>query len=228
MQIPESTRYEIKMTTDNLMLGEVRSWLRVHPAGFYVAYPPRQVNNVYMDTPHLSSFMENLAGGSARRKVRLRWYGENTKNVQGVFEVKCKQNMCGWKISQRLSKALDLLKTKWVELIAAIREELTDNLKIYLLSSGGPVLINRYQREYYVSFDGTVRVTLDYSQVVYNQRKSAFPNLRFSLPPSNDMVIEFKADSKHGKRLAEVIPHIPLRVSKYSKYTLGVEALLGY
>lgn len=228
MQVPESTRYEIKMATESLMLPQVRSWLRVHSAGFYTPYPPRQVNNVYFDTPHLGSFVENLSGGATRRKVRLRWYGENTTSIQGVFEVKCKRNMHGWKRSQRLSKVLDLPKVKWVELIAMIRDDLTDDFRVYLDSAGSPVLINRYQREYYVSFDGIVRVTLDYSQMVYDQRYSAFPNLGFPIPPSNDMVIELKVNTEHRKRLPDVIAGIPLRVSKYSKYTLGVETLLGY
>lgn len=226
--MPEPTRYEIKMVTEQLMLQQVRSWLQIHPVAFYRAYSGRQVNNIYFDTPLLDSFVENLAGGAVRRKVRLRWYGEDTTNVQGVFEVKCKRNMHGWKMSQHLSKPLDLSNLKWSELMATIREELTDDLRVYLDSSGTPALINRYQREYYVSFDKTVRVTLDYSLIVYNQRYAALPNLSFPIPPSDDIIIEFKASTEHRERLGEVIADIPLRVSKYSKYALGIQALLGY
>ena len=172
--------------------------------------------------------MENLAGVSTRRKVRLRWYGDDTTKVQGVFEVKCKRNMNGWKVSQPLVRELDLSELVWTELIAAIRAELTHDLQAHLDSTGSPVVLNRYQREYYVSFDGKLRVTLDYSQVAFDQRHSSYPNLRLPLPPSNEIVIEFKVSAENRHRSARMISAFPLRMSKYSKYSRGVESLLGY
>lgn len=228
MEIPDSTRYEIKMTAEDLMLPVVRSWLTVHPTGFYQHFPPRQVNNIYFDTPHLYSYAENLSGGASRSKVRLRWYGESTTNVQAVFEIKRKRNMLGWKVSQKLKNLLVFQDTKWIDIISGIRVELSDANRVILDRSGSPVFINRYQREYYVSFDDIIRVTLDYDQKVYDQRFSAFPNLSSPLRSSKDMVIEFKVDSNHRERLVDVINGIHLRVCKYSKFVFGVESLLGH
>ena len=214
MKIPESNRYEIKMLTEHLMLPQIRSWLQVHPAAFYKPYPDRQVNNVYFDTPHLLSFAENISGVSERRKIRLRWYGEDTTKIQGILEVKCKRNFHGWKKSQKLSNPLNLKETSWVDLSALISSDLTEDMKLHWNSFLLPVLLNQYQREYYLSFDGKVRITIDFSQLVYNQSLSAFPNLSFSVPPSDNVVVEVKANITYRERLAEIIADIPLRVGK--------------
>ena len=225
MEIPESTRYEIKMQTEPLMLPQLRSWLRVHSAGFYNAYPDRQVNNVYFDTPYLSSFAENLAGVSARRKMRLRWYGKEMDNIQATLEIKCKRNLQGWKNSQSLSRRLNLHNTSWIDLIKSIRGELKPDIQSRLDSAFLPVMLNHYQREYYLSFDAKVRITIDFSQVVYDQTLYAFPNLSFPVPLSDKVIVEIKADKIHHRSLSEMIAEIPLQVSKHSKYAFGMEAI---
>jgi hypothetical protein len=225
---PAKPRHELKMVTARAMLPRVESWLRRHPDGFYVRYPPREVNNVYFDTPHLHRFVENLGGASERRKVRLRWYGLETSDVAGVFEIKCKRNKLGWKISQRLERPLDFEGLPWAELVAGIRAELNQELRLHLDMSGEPVLINRYHREYYLSADGAVRITLDYDLRAYDQRGVAVPNLRFGVPVPDDLVVELKAPYDQGDRLRWTLESIPLRVTKRSKYALGVASGLGY
>ncbi|MGB8981022.1 MAG: VTC domain-containing protein, partial [Anaerolineales bacterium] len=75
-ELPDA-RYEIKMAYEPGLLPELRSWIHSHPAGFATAYPPRQVNSAYMDTPDLNSFNDHLSGIPLRRKLRFRWYGED-------------------------------------------------------------------------------------------------------------------------------------------------------
>lgn len=225
MEIPKSSRYEIKMQTEPLMLPQLRSWLRVHSSGFYKPYADRQVNNVYFDTPYLGSFGENLAGVSGRRKTRLRWYGKEMNNIQATLEIKCKRNLHGWKDSQSLSRQLNLYDTSWVDLIKSIRDRLKPNIQSHLDSACWPVMLNHYQREYYLSFDAKVRITIDFSQVVYDQTLYAFPNLSFSTPLADKVVIEVKGNKIHHRRIAEIIAEIPLQVSKHSKYASGMEAI---
>ncbi|MDJ0704158.1 MAG: polyphosphate polymerase domain-containing protein [Leptolyngbyaceae cyanobacterium MO_188.B28] len=229
MQTPDSTRFEIKMVTAELMLPQVRSWLQVHPSGFYRPYPNRQINNVYFDTPHLSNFVDNLAGVSQRRKLRLRWYGADPSAAQGTLELKCKRNLYGWKESQRLSKCLNLLNSRWLDLIQFIRQDLTGVLQTYFNNAILPVLINQYHREYYLSFDGKVRVTIDSANTVYNQTLSGSPNLTFAIPPAGgaNAIIEVKADRADQQALADFFPDFPLRVGRHSKYALGMEAIFS-
>lgn len=78
----DNLRYELKMRCSPHLLAQARTWIRLHPARLRETYPLRQVNNLYFDTPHLSSFNANQVGISKRQKLRLRWYGENKYTSQ--------------------------------------------------------------------------------------------------------------------------------------------------
>lgn len=226
--VPDTPRFEMKMVADERLLPRVRSWLRRHPDGFYERHPPRLVSSVYFDTPHMHRFVENLGGTSERRKVRLRWYGESPRDVRPVFEIKCKRNKIGWKISQKIRQHIDLTESSWREVRRAVRSELDDELRLHLDTGGRPVLIIRYRREYYVTADGVIRATVDYDIRAYDQRRSARPNLRFPEPLPSELVVELKGPADQGERMREAIAGIPLRVTKRSKYALGVASTLGY
>jgi hypothetical protein len=208
------------------MLPEILSWIRLHPAAFHEAYPARLVNNVYFDTPLLRSLDENLSGVASKRKMRLRWYGELAAGVSGVFQVKSRQNLDGWKLSQTLSEPLDLAGAKWGEVVTAIRSDLSESLKGYLDSTGFPIFINRYRRHYFESSDGALRVTVDDGHVVFDQRHSTRVNLEVASLESDRIILECKASSHDRDRLAAVSSGLPLRVGACSKYVLAVEALL--
>lgn len=223
-----ATRYEFKAVTDGHLLPEARMWLRLHQAGFLTAYPPRQVNNVYFDTIDLDSFGENLAGISERRKARLRWYGESCRRAACVFEVKCKRNRLGWKLAQRLAQPLDIDGLAWSELMALLHAQLSPQLGLFLADGQTPVVLLHYQREYYQSFDGVVRVTLDHGLTVFDQREYVRPNLRFAASLADCLVVEFKARASDGAALGHIIDSAPFRLSACSKYAEGVSRLLGY
>jgi hypothetical protein len=222
----DNSRYEIKIVVDRLMLPQLRAWLKVHPAAFRRSYADRQVNNVYFDTPHLHSYMENLAGVSTRRKLRLRWYGDRHDQVQGTLELKGKFNNLGWKRSQKINPALDLTQNSWRDLLKTMRAELKPEFRLYLDSSGWAVMLNSYQREYYVSGDQKVRITIDYSILVHDQRLSPRPNLSKHQPPSNLAIVEIKAPRNYYHLIAAIAASLPLRVSKHSKYSSAMENIL--
>ena len=89
------------------------------------------------------------------------------------------------------------------------------------------ILINRYRREYFVSPDGKVRVTLDARQAVYDQRPRPRPNLsrRANLPDT--LVLEIKFGRSDRKLGSNMMRGIPIRVSRNSKYVIGVRAISG-
>ena len=51
-------------------------YLNKHPSLFCSPFPDRYVNNIYLDTPVMSNYWNNVTGLSQRVKVRIRWYGE--------------------------------------------------------------------------------------------------------------------------------------------------------
>jgi hypothetical protein len=106
-------RYELKMACDLARLAQARTWIRLHPAGFRTAFPPRTVNNLYFDTPDLNSLFANTYGVGSRQKLRLRWYGETlpTTLSHSVLELKYKDNMLGNKKTEGLDCTLDFSQT---------------------------------------------------------------------------------------------------------------------
>ena len=101
-------RYELKLVCDGRLLSQARSWIRLHPAGLRTAYPPRRVNNLYLDTRNLANFTANTSGLSQREKVRLRWYGDGMTVIRPILERKQKSNMLGRKVQFTLPCDLDL------------------------------------------------------------------------------------------------------------------------
>ena len=219
-------RLELKTKAADSDITEIRAWVRTHPAGFVQAYPPRQVNSIYFDTPVLTSFAENLSGQSARRKLRLRWYGTDDRKAVCVVEAKCKRGGLGWKLTRSLPSVVDLTRIRWVDLTALIRRIVETDLDLYLGDALTPVILNRYRREYFVTMDGRVRITLDADQRLHDQRFVRGPNLHVEEPPSAEAVVEFKASKDDGDRLAGISSTFPIRLEKSSKYVDGVHRLL--
>jgi predicted alpha/beta-fold hydrolase len=98
---------------------------------------------------------------------------------------------------------------------------------VLLQTVNRPTLLTRYQREYYATPDGAVRVTLDFAQVAYDQRFSPRPNLRARLPIADTVVIEVKTTQEQAERLPEVVARFPVSRSRNSKYVRGLMAALG-
>jgi hypothetical protein len=218
-------RYELKLVCDPHRLAQARSWIRLHPAGFVVAYPPRRVNSLYLDTPHLSSFDENLTGVSERQKLRLRWYGESVREIEAVLELKQKRNLLGQKKRVQLSCKLDLT-SPWREILGAVRACVESDWRVLLQTADQPTLFNHYQREYYAAPDGALRVTLDYACAAYDQRLSLRPNMRVPLPVADRVVIEIKAAVEQAEQLQEAVAQFPALRTRNSKYVGSLQTAL--
>ena len=219
-------RYEIKLVCGWHRLAQARAWIGLHPAGFRVAYPPRRVNSLYLDTPHLSSLHDNLDGLSARQKLRLRWYGDRMTDVQPCLELKQKRNLLGWKRRYVLPCTLDLTRP-WPEILRTVRAHAGLDWQVLLQTVNQPTLLNHYQREYYVTPDGAVRVTLDSAQRAYDQRLGSRLHLQARIPISDTVVIEIKTGREHAERLPEIVARFPVPRSRNSKYVGGLTVTLG-
>lgn len=217
-------RFEYKMVIRGFDLEWARSLILTHPKAFFIRYPSRWINNIYFDTESLSSYRQNLSGISKREKIRFRWYGQSADNIKGHLELKCKENGLGWKIIQDINIAFHLTLTSWNRIIKTIGDQLSDYLKIRFNQSSIPIIINRYNRQYYEAKDGSCRITLDSSQVVYNQRLYSRPNLKFSAPFSNNIVVELKFLPDKKKELQSVTDNLPFLIDRNSKYVSGVSS----
>ena len=70
----DSYRYERKFLIAAMDAAQARSILLRHRALFGEPYPPRYVNNIYLDTYEFDNYGDNLMGATERLKVRVRWY----------------------------------------------------------------------------------------------------------------------------------------------------------
>lgn len=224
----EELRYEVKIVVPGALLPLARSWMRAHHSAFVGSYPPRVVNNLYLDTEDLRCLQDNLDGVSERQKVRVRWYGERTSDISPSLEVKQKRERLSWKARYQLSAPCDLsCGETWRSIISRMMVELPPALKAWVGGGWTPILVNRYRREYFESSDRQVRVTLDFAQTVYDQLLSPYPNLTRSAPQPDTAILEIKGEADAWESIREVANGFPFGVSRNSKYLVGYEAILG-
>lgn len=225
LHVPEGSRYELKFVGRSSEHQRLRGWLRTNDAGFRSAYPDRIVNNIYFDSYDYQAYGQNLSGASQRTKLRYRWYGESVTPDAGEIELKCKRNFFGWKLRSTVAEPPYRAGDSWTQIRRRMMAQVDPEARHWLGEHPFPVLINRYLREYFVSADERIRATIDIGLVIYDQRYKPVPNLtrRANLAPT--IVVEIKFARSDQAYASEIIQGIPIRVSRHSKYMIGVAAI---
>ena len=220
-------RYELKFITSSAHLFLARCWIRLHPEAFRPAYQPRQINSIYLDTPGLHDLNANLIGHRQRKKTRIRWYGQNRGEAPNpVLELKLREGYLGDKKRIALDAPINLTKS-WQVILSQIYQEAIEKDPAWQQSLHPQMratIINQYQREYYVSPDGQLRLTLDFQQSAFSQRLTSTPNLKFKIHQADQLVIELKSAPELSQRLETAASQIPIRRSRNSKYVNAMQA----
>jgi hypothetical protein len=219
-------RYERKMLPPGSDSASVVHRIRMHPAGFREIFPPREVNNLYLDTPGRADFYEHVQGISSRSKTRIRWYGPLYGPIgRATLELKIKRGGVGCKESYpvadfALNRAADPSTLRSV--LQALRAPASIRAAVDLRQ---PSLVNRYARRYYLSADGRVRLTLDTNLQYYDPRDPSRPRAH-PLRDAQPLVVELKYAPDHAETAAEIVNRLPFRITRCSKYVEGVRRLL--
>jgi SPX domain protein involved in polyphosphate accumulation len=216
-------RYERKFLVDQLDAHQVRALIKLHPSMFYEPYPPRYVNNLYLDTVGLENYFDNVAGAGERHKVRIRWYGELFQDVkQPMLEFKGKSGLVGTK--QRYPFAPFTLDDRFChryyqEILG--QTDLPGHVK-QVMRELNVVLCNRYYRWYFATRDQRFRVTVDAEMTFYQVKKA---NNRFvhKYVNHNHVVVEMKYAKPLDVQADRVSGFFPFSVTKNSKYVTGIE-----
>jgi SPX domain protein involved in polyphosphate accumulation len=219
-----SHRYERKFLTEEMLPSQVESVVRVHPLKFYAPYPARPVNSLYLDTPDMENYNDNISGAETRRKVRLRWYGAITGPIaQPVLEIKVKNGLVGKKLSYAMAPfTMDEGFCNRVFQEAANRSGLPQVVRDDLRTLS-PVLLNGYRRSYFASRDGSFRVTVD-SQQTFWKINGTFGNaLLHRQRNARDVIVELKYAVEQEPQAERAAGFFPFRVTRNSKYVQGVE-----
>lgn len=218
-------RFERKFLLDGVSPAWVVARLRVHPAVLRERYPPRYVNNLYFDSPGRRSYLEAVDGVPERRKIRIRWYGELFGAIQKArLEIKLKRGYLGRKLSWpiapfRLDPGFDRERLEG----ALADSDLPPAARV-ALQGEELALLNRYHRRYYESARARHRVTLDTGLEFY--RVGPWTNsFVCRSAPRGLVVVELKYGPGAEEAARAFTEHFPVRLTKSSKYVLGVEGL---
>lgn len=225
--LPDKIRIERKFTPAGLSLSDVLVLVRNHPALFREAYPPRWVNNLYMDTADLQFYREHVQGAGHRKKVRIRWYGHFAGSIESpALEIKKRHGTCSSKETYPFP-AFHLNGKVPSEAISAARDykPLPGHVRL-CLSGLGVVIGNRYCRRYFVSTDGRVRLTVDWDLGHYD---CLGPQHLLRAVPQSDgqVIIEIKYNPADADQAASVTGRFPFRPMRCSKYVLGIQRVEG-
>ena len=223
MSEADSYRYERKFSIAEMDAAQARSILLRHQAMFGEPYPPRYVNNIYLDTYEFDNYGDNLVGAMERLKVRVRWYHDLFGYVDApVLEFKVKRGLVGWKEQypfpafcfERGFSARAFRKT--------IREsDLPAQVKLRL-ANVLPSLVNRYHRSYFATKDGRFRSTIDTDLTYYKLNRL---DNRFIVRQVDrrNIIVELKYDRANEGHANRIASSLPFRLSRSSKYVQGME-----
>jgi hypothetical protein len=224
----EFFRYERKFVAPHDCGMSSELGIKLNPALFSGVYHPRTVNNIYLDSLALRFYFANLQGAATRTKVRIRWYGELLGPVaRPVLEFKNKQGLLGQKLCYPLKPfRLDEFFAAESLQNVLVDSELPQEVN-HLLKDLHPTLVNSYYRKYYQSADRKYRVTLD-SRLKFYRVRPGHKGWLCKAPQIDFQVIELKYDQAHADGAERITAALPFRVTRMSKYILGVESLDGY
>ncbi len=221
---PNDQRFERKFVTDAMSAPDLDTMLRVHPSSFVIAYPDRWINNIYLDTDNLNCFHDHIRGCRTRGKFRIRWYGDLLQEkARPVLEIKRKIGMVGSKLRFDLPEFNSAENFNDEALKNLIKSADIDERITAWADSMRCVVGNRYRRTYFVTSDQKYRMTID-----RNLQFMKIPNWqgqKIETVDENTIVLELKYQNQLDKRVDEITQLLPLRVSRMSKYILGVEQL---
>jgi hypothetical protein len=218
-----SSRYERKFLVDQLDGRQVQAPIKRHPGMFTMPYPPRYVNNLYLDSKWMDNYYDNVNGVSERQKVRIRWYGEFFRAIdKAVLEIKIKQGVVGYKRHFPLAPfVLDehFDQKYWLDVVG--KSELPAAVSC-MLRDLDVVLANRYHRYYFATRDQRFRLTLD-SEICYFRVKSGGIRFRHRQNDFRIIVVELKYGQTLDMEAQRMAAFFPFPVTKNSKYVTGIQ-----
>ena len=193
----------------------VESAIKFSRFSFGTTYPQRQVNSIYYDTFDFESLEESIEGGSQRKKVRLRWYGNIKDDTKATLEIKMKRGHLSWKKIYRNSHNIKPQSKQWRNFIETASNESSFNC---ILCNLVPQSIVSYQRSYFASFDGKIRITIDHDLKTYIQNNTFVRNFDYGKSHKDVLVLEIKIAEKNQPLLRKILEEFPFSPKRFSKY----------
>jgi len=216
-------RYEKKFYFDIQKYERTLSKIKFNSEGFTEVYPERIINSIYFDDYNFSSFKESKEGDLNRKKIRLRWYGNDCEKVSVNLEFKEKKAEIGIKkiFSLGIVNIKDILEKNFLQKLVE-KSEFKNNFHKLSLINLVPVIFCFYKRKYFLSSNKLIRLTID-REISYAPISYRFNFWKKKLVQYPKFVIEIKYEKT--KDIKEIFNNefLETRTSRFSKYTNGVD-----
>lgn len=207
----EELRYEKKWVYNKNHFHQIISKLCRSNLKFKVQHESREVNSIYFDDNKLSNVRENLEGEKNRKKLRVRWYGEENLVDEVFLEIKQKNALKTFKKRQiiKFNKKINICDFDNLN-------NLKKKIKINHLNNNilYPKIHIKYKRTYLVSSNNLIRATLD--ENIRYRKLSTFNEIFYR--NFNNLILEMKYDINLDQYFRTTINQIFSRYSKNSKY----------
>ena len=194
-------------------------------------YPEGRVTSLYFDTPDLDQYSRSVSGDSRKRKVRIRWYGDNDKQQTAApvfLELKSREGFASSKQRRRLSVPSECLEPPRLGTGIVDKRTLIDTLAEfghYPEAPLLPVILIRYRRHRFNEMQTGTRVSLDWgirSSAVSRELGHAARQLWLQ-----GGVIEVKGPTLELPATLRRMRFLDTDWSRFSKYSYCVETHLS-
>lgn len=225
--LPINLRYERKFVVPGHPLESLLARARQHPAMFREVYAPRLINNIYLDSPGLQDYHAHVSGLSERVKTRVRWYGPLSERAEvATLERKAKSGL----LRSKLASPLPGFPLNGHDAFAVVRQlaeaAAISGLVHETLRQRQPSLVNQYRRRYFLSADRRFRLTVD-SDLRFLEPRRPVACLDTAACAESTIILELKFAPEDADAAIEVAGAFPFRLSRYSKYVVGLERISG-
>lgn len=223
---PREYRFEVKVPVPLNRLQEVHIWLQAHAMLFREHYASRDINSLYLDTPLLARFEENLSGISTRKKVRIRWYGDLNNAEKAKLEFKHRQTGKEYKVIYDTKLDFSAPAFSWQHALKSAYAQLPVDAQCLWATEHSPIIICRYHRAYFISNDEKIRATFDSEISSFDQRYRQHANLNKGISLGDYVLLELKTNAEYEAELSNLLATCPLRPSRHSKYVNCIRNLM--
>ena len=211
-------RQEVKFVASRHDTDTIRKLLETNGRRLVYNEPVSTVRSIYFDDIGLTACHANLGGIGQRRKTRLRWYDSLVPEKNVFFEIKWRENRITGKHRIPLQIQGTLADVPYRQMVDGLVDVLPSGQVADLIESHEPIVIVEYKREHFTARDSTLRVTLDYDLVFYDQTGKRCLSTSFPQPMHDAVIIEGKTSPGGEQEVKDFLYPLRPRISAFSKY----------
>lgn len=196
-------RFDTKYVVNNSQLSQLSNYLFDN---FYIVKNKKnevflKYYSLYFDTDDMQMHKDHINKKLHRQKIRIREYQSHDK----FLEIKDKNNH----ITNKIRIPVDSYE------LDGEKQWITENL-LYDTKTLKKKLAVEFYRTTFISFDYTIRLTIDSYITFYNYITNKKENI-------NDIIIEIKKETEEKTELEQKLNELGIFESGFSKYNVGLQ-----